>query len=119
MIDLSKPVKVALEAACPRVYSVYPNTFSQTPVLSFYEADNRSDDACDLLTPIDFQVDVWALKGQSDFKPTVSAVDTAMRGLGFRRALSREVPDPSQYKHQTMRFEGSYNALDGKIYSRS
>ena len=122
MIDLTKQVKTALQSACPRIYAVYPNTFTETPVVSFYEASNSSADATDLLTPIAFQVDVWASKqkdGTGVLKTTAAAVDTAMRGLGFRRAMSAEVPDPSEYKQQSMRFEGIYNALDQKIYSRS
>ena len=119
MIDLTKPVREALLTACSRVYPTYPDTFSQTPVISFYEAANSSEDFEDIWTPIAFSVDVWAKKGAGDFKATVAKADTAMRGLGFRRSLSREVPDPSKYRHQAMRFDGVYNALDGKIYSRS
>lgn len=118
MIDYSKIIKTALLTACPRVYSDYPDTFNQTPVISFYEAANSGDDTRDLLTPLAYQVDVWALK-TGDLKSTVAAVDMAIRTLGFRRALSREVPDPSGYKHQTMRFEGVYNALEHKLYPRS
>jgi hypothetical protein len=118
MIDLTKPVREALLTACPRVYPVYPNTFSQTPVISFYEAVNQADNSTDLLTDVAFSVDVWAKKGAGDFKATVAAADTAMRGLGFRRSLSREVPDSSEYRHQAMRFDGVYNAIDNKIYAR-
>lgn len=118
MRDLSPEVKQTLEAVCPNVFYFYPNSFENMPAVSYYDCANSGDDSRDLLTPVAFHIDVWALTVPT-LKPLVKSVDEAIRGMGFRRTLSQSVPDPSGYRHQSMRFEGVYNALDEKIYSRS
>ena len=118
MIDMTGKIRRALLSACPRVYFYYPNQFIALPAVSFYDTVNTSEDQTDEWTKLAWQVDVWA-KTVADCKATAAAADTAMRGLGFRRAFSASVPDPNGYRHQSMRYEGYYNALDSKIYSRS
>lgn len=118
MIDLTNTVRQALLGACPRVYFYYPNQFTVLPAISYFDQANTSEDQTDEWTEIVWQVDVWA-KTVADCKTTAAAADTAMRGLGLRRAFSASVPDPNGYRHQSMRYEGNYNALDGKIYARS
>jgi len=96
MIDLHPEVITALQTTCSSVYRFYPNSFTNTPMLSFYQNGNSSEDNSDLLTKVAFQVDVWT--------KTI--------------ALSQEIPDPSGLRRQTMRFEGTFNAIDGNLYSR-
>lgn len=117
MIDLHPAVWAALKAVCPNTFRFYPNSFNTLPVIAFREAGNSSADSSDLLTPVSYQVDAWT-KMTTQLDDLVASIDAAMRGLGFRRALSQEIYDPSGYRRQTMRFEGTYNALDGKLYSR-
>lgn len=118
MRDLCPEVRTALLTACTRAYYYYPEDFDTFPMLSYYDNGNVGEDKSDLLTKVAFQVDVWA-DTITELKPLADAADTAMRGLGFRRAFSQPVHDPSGIQHQSMRFEGTYNALDGKLYSRS
>lgn len=120
MRDFTKEMRAAMLTACSNVYSDYPNDFTKTPCVSFFENLNNSADGTDLLTNIGFQVDVWA-KTIAELKSMVAAVDIAVRGtIGLRRSFSQQITDPSSgYRHQSMRFEGTYNALDQKIYSRS
>ena len=120
MRDLSPEVKAALETALPgNVYYFYPHSFSSLPVISYYDQNNAGEDGRDLLTKVAFQVDIWA-KTIPQLKPLIAQTDAAMRGLGFRRSFcSPPLPDPSGLRHQSMRFEGTYNALDQKLYSRS
>jgi hypothetical protein len=117
MIDLHPEVITALQTTCSLVYRFYPNSFTNTPMLSFYQNGNSSEDNSDLLTKVAFQVDVWT-KTIAELDSLVKNVDGAMRGLGFRRSLSQEIPDPSGLRRQTMRFEGTFNAIDGNLYSR-
>ena len=119
MRDFTKEVRAALLGACPRVFFYYPNDFTTMPAISYYDNLNSSADGSDLLTNLGFQIDVWS-KNVDDCKAITAAADTAMRSLGFRRSFSQQITDPSNgYRHQSMRFEGTYNALDQKIYSRS
>lgn len=118
MRDFQDEVYDALAAVCPRVYFSYPNDFTVTPLISFSDLDNSSETGDDLLTHIAYSVDVWA-KTVIDCKSAAEAVDGAMRGLGLRRSFSQALTDPSGLRRQSMRYEGTYNALDGKIYSRS
>jgi hypothetical protein len=117
MRDLSPEVKTAIEAVCPSVFYFYPDDFENLPAISFYDSGNSGGDNRDLLTPVAFHVDVWTLTVPT-LKPLVTSVDAAMRGLGFRRTFSQPVPDPSGYRHQSMIFQGTFNAVDGKLYSR-
>jgi hypothetical protein len=122
MRDLSPEVKAALFSGCPtaapRIYYFYPEDFKSSPMLSYYDNGNSGDDDSDLLTSIAFQVDAWA-ETIPQLKQLISDADKAMRGLGLRRTLNHPLADPSGLRRQTMRFEGTYNAIDGKIYSRS
>lgn len=118
MIDLCPTVYAALKPLAQSVFYFYPDSFNTPPIIAYSDANNSSDDATDLWTPVAIKADVWA-KTVPQLKALVEQVDTAMRGLGLRRALSQPLPDPSGLRRQTMRFEGVYNALDNKIYSRS
>ena len=120
MRDLSPEVAAALESVLPgAVFYFYPRSFNDPPVISYYDNGNVGDDSGDLLTEIAFQVDIWA-KTVLQLKTLTAQTDEAMRGLGFRRSFcSPPLPDPSRLRRQSMRFEGTYNALDQKLYSRS
>lgn len=118
MIDLCPTVYAALNPLTPSVFYFYPNSFSDPPIISYSDANNNSDDATDEWAPVAFKVDIWS-KTVPQLKALVEQVDTAMRGLGLRRVLSQPLQDPSGLRRQTMRYEGVYNALDNKIYSRS
>lgn len=117
MRDLTPEVTAALKAVCSHVYFFYPNSFTTTPLISFYDLGNTSDDGMDNLTRVAFQIDCWD-KTVAGCKALVAGVDTVIRGLGFRRSFSQSISDPSGLRRQTMRFEGTYNALDQKLYSR-
>jgi hypothetical protein len=117
MIDLSSPVANALEAICSNVFFYYPDDFETLPAISYFDNGNSSNDNSDLLTKVSFQIDVWSLT-VPDCKTITAAADTAMRGLGFRRTFSQPIPDPSGYRHQSMKYQGTFNAIDGNLYSR-
>jgi hypothetical protein len=117
MRDLSPEVKTALEEVCSNVFYFYPDSFESLPAISYYDSGNSCEDSRDLLTPVSFHVDVWALT-VSALKLLVASADTAMRGLGFRRTFSQPVPETTGYRHQSMIFQGTYNTLDEKLYSR-
>jgi hypothetical protein len=117
MIDLCPYVKQALVGICPNVYFYYPASFEALPAISYFDSGNAADDGSDLLTKLSFQVDVWA-RTVPDCKALVVTADAAMRSLGMRRAVSHMKSDSSGYICETMTFEGSYNSLDGKIYSQ-
>lgn len=116
MRDLSPEVKAALETVCNNVFYYYPDSFKKMPAISYYDCGNSSDDNRDLLTPVAFHIDVWT-KTVPALQALVTSVDTSIRGMGFRRTFSQPVPDPSGYRHQSMIYQGVYNALDGKLYS--
>lgn len=117
MIDYCANVKTALEAACTNVFYSCPDGFETLPAVSYRDSGNSSDDSCDLLTNLSFEVSVFA-NTVEECHSVAALADTAMRSLGFRR-VSLQSEESGSVKRQLMKYEGIYNALDGKIYSSS
>ena len=108
MINKKPDVSAALSAIidADRVSFHFPETFAKLPCISFYEANNspfRNADDNEYLSEVNIVVDIWAKRSEETSR-LMLAVDTAMRGIGFRREFSADVPGGSEVEHKTSRY---------------
>jgi hypothetical protein len=111
-----KPEITALLKSIPgvTVTDTFPKGPADTPRITFYELGN-SDPltiANGPLSDIAIQIDVW---NQRSTGPLAAAVDAAMNGIGFRRQMAADIPDPSGLKRKTMRYRGVVDTRTGRV----
>lgn len=60
-----------------------------------------------------YRIDIWSTGSTSQL---ALAVDEALSALGLVRSECADVPDPSNYRHKQMRYEGIIEDTTEKVY---
>lgn len=111
-----KPQLNTLLSAIPSVTvsDAFPAATAKMPHISFYELANSDPLTIGNgpLSEIAIQVDVWHNRSTGTL---AAQVDTAMNGIGFRRQMAADIPDPSGLKRKTMRYRGVVDARSGRV----
>lgn len=116
MFDV-KPIITELLGSIPKVTvsDVYPQDWSKTPHISFYESGNsdplKISSSC--LSDITIQIDIWHKKSTGALAAEVNA---KMNSIGFRRVFAADVPDPGGIKHKTMRYRGVVDSRTNRVH---
>ena len=94
MIDYNKEVVSALSKVLPTHYELALTSKTNTPCISYQEANNYASDTGDTIgySRINFTVKIWA-NSISVIQGYVVEVDKAMRALGFKRTSTGELFD--------------------------
>ena len=99
MIDFDAQLVSALETVLPTHYELALTSKTQTPCISYQEANNYDDATGDTLgySHISYTVKIWG-NYIGDLKNYAKQVDKVLRPLGFKRVSSGELHD----KNSTM-----------------
>jgi len=83
----------------------FPSSPSQTPCITFKEADNRNyhNMKTELQSEIVIVIDVWHTKSTGQI---AKEVNEKMESIGFSRQFATDLNDPSGLKRKTMRYRG-------------
>ncbi|NLZ95786.1 MAG: hypothetical protein GX921_08185 [Bacteroidales bacterium] len=107
MIDVNAVVSPLLKQTGVEVFFRYPNTFTNTPCISFYTLTDTQGFGADneewaQLTRV--QVDVWAERAK-DTSALGIKVNEIMQSDGWRREYAADLPNQNgEFEHKTMRF---------------
>lgn len=121
MIDIRAQMLTLLKTAAGStvaVFDQYPESEEAYPCVSFYEAENneyRLAGGNEYLTQIAYAVDIWG-ETWAEIDPILHAINSAMQGLGFRREMCGDAPQPG-IRHKTMRYSAILDQ-DGMVYQR-
>ncbi|GGA31733.1 hypothetical protein [Psychrobacillus lasiicapitis] len=83
----------------------FPASPSQTPHITFKEADNANyrNMSNEVQSEIIILIDIWHTKSTGSF---AQQVDEKMTSIGFLRQFATDLNDPSGMKRKTMRYRG-------------
>ena len=100
-------IQSVLEASGANVYYIYPACWSDAPVISWRESDNRCfrrADGMEFLTELSYVVDVWA-KNPADAAALAQDVDTRMTAAKFKRSFMTDLFEKSsRYYHRNIHY---------------
>ena len=94
MIDYDTQLVSALETVLPTHYELALTSKTQTPCISYQEANNYDDATGDTLgySYVSYTVKVWG-NYIADLKKYAKQIDSVLRPLGFKRISSGELHD--------------------------
>ncbi|MBE1554804.1 hypothetical protein [Sporosarcina limicola] len=103
----AKPDVFALLSTIPNVTvsDQFPVSPAEAPHITFKEADNSNyrNMRVEVQSEIIFVIDVWHTRSTGAL---ATEVNEKMTSIGFLRAFSADLNDPSGMKRKTMRFRG-------------
>ncbi len=119
MINVKDQVYAAIKDTAENVGDQYPTNWGTLPAIQYTEENNAVAewvDGKESKATLQYRVDIWHNKSTSEY---ALAIDAAMSGLGLRRTMCTDAPDPSQLKHKVMRYEGIIDVEDEIVYNNN
>lgn len=116
MINVKPLICKELSKISDNVTDTWPSDWQKFPVIIYLEEENKPYDWVDNkegYSYLRYKVDIYDNKSTSDL---AIKVDEIFSGLGLKRTMSQDVPDPSNLRHKVMRFEGIYDPDSQLVY---
>jgi len=117
MINIKPIISTALKTISSNVNDSYPSDWATFPVVQYIEEDNKTREKTDdkeQKAYVRYKIDIWNNRSTSDI---AVAVDGVISLLGLKRTQCMDVPDASQLKHKVMRFEGTIDVNNMRVYN--
>lgn len=114
MINYHEEVVSALKTVLPTYYELALTSKTETPCISYQEANNYDTDTGDTIgySRISYTIKVWANSIQV-IQEKAKEVDKAMRAIGFKRIATTELGDNASTMIQKIM---TYEALASENY---
>lgn len=117
MINIKPIVLTELKKVTSNVNDSYPSDWATFPVVQYIEEENKTSEKTDdreQKAYIRFKIDIWNNRSTSS---SATLVDELISALGLVRTQCLDVPDTSQLKHKVMRFEGTIDVNNMRVYN--
>ncbi len=115
MKNVKDQVYAALQEVFENVTDQYPKDFAKLPAIQYTEEDNKVFERTEKedKSYVRYRVDIWDNTSTSQ---AALQVDEALSALGLNRILCQDAPDPSGWKHKTMRYEAIIDMETEDVY---
>ena len=116
MINVKDQVYSALLGVTDNVSDLYPRDPAEFPAIQYTEEANNvvtKTDNKEQHAQLRYRIDIWSNGSTSNL---ALQVDEALTPLGLTRTQCEDVPDPSNYRHKQMRYEGVIDVNTEQVY---
>lgn len=96
----------------------YPKDFKKLPCVSYYVANDSTDvqiNNVEYIVNLAIQVDIYTDANKSTTE-IAEQIKKKFLSIGFVRAFSQDLQDPSGLNRKTMRFEGKIDLRNNLVY---
>lgn len=99
MLTSKKQVVAVLSNILPCYYELFCNGETKMPCITYIETENSANQTGDTIgySTIEYTIKVWATE-ITNIEQYATAVDAAMRKMGFRRISATELSVENQYE---------------------
>lgn len=108
MRNIKDQVVEAVESVMENVTDTYPTNWADLPAVQITEETNRVHEYTadgETKSYVRYRIDIWHNRSTSEASLVIDGA-VGMGGLGLYRTECGDAPDPSQFKHKVMRYEG-------------
>lgn len=119
MKNVKDQISAALNEVFENVSDQYPKDWADLPVIQYTEEDNKVYEHTtrgETKSYVRYRIDIWNNRSTSQ---AALDVDKALSALGLVRTACQDAPDPSGWKHKTMRYEAIIDMESDRVYWNS